>query len=28
MADDMSMNPSRDDVAALLEENFGGRGFM
>ncbi len=28
MADDMSMNPSRDDFAALLEENFGGREFM
>jgi small subunit ribosomal protein S1 len=28
MADDMSMNPSRDDFAALLDESMGGRDFM
>jgi small subunit ribosomal protein S1 len=28
MADDMSMNPSRDDFSALLDEAFGGREFM
>jgi len=28
MADDMSMTPSRDDFAALLEESFGGRDIM
>ena len=28
MADDMSMNPSRDDFAALLDEALGGRDFM
>jgi small subunit ribosomal protein S1 len=28
MADDMSMNPSRDDFSALLEESLGGRDFM
>ncbi|MGE5500561.1 MAG: 30S ribosomal protein S1, partial [Ignavibacteriales bacterium] len=28
MADDLSMNPSRDDFAALLDENFGGKEFM
>ncbi len=28
MADDMSMSPSRDDFAALLDESFGGRDFM
>jgi small subunit ribosomal protein S1 len=28
MADDLSMNPSRDDFAALLDESFGGRDFM
>jgi small subunit ribosomal protein S1 len=28
MADDMSMTPSRDDFAALLDESFGGRDFM
>src|SRR3984885_723857 len=28
MADDMSMNPSRDDFAALLDEAMGGRDFM
>jgi small subunit ribosomal protein S1 len=27
MADDMSMTPSRDDFASLLEESFGGRDF-
>src|SRR5690606_17446634 len=27
MADDMSMNPSRDDFAALLDETLGGRDF-
>ncbi len=28
MADDMSMNPSRDDFAALLDEAMGGRDFV
>jgi small subunit ribosomal protein S1 len=28
MADDMSLNPSRDDFSALLDESFGGRDFM
>jgi small subunit ribosomal protein S1 len=28
MADDMSMNPTRDDFSALLEESMGGRDFM
>jgi small subunit ribosomal protein S1 len=28
MADDLSMNPSRDDFSALLDESFGGRDFM
>jgi small subunit ribosomal protein S1 len=28
MADDMSMNPSRDDFSALLDESMGGRDFM
>jgi small subunit ribosomal protein S1 len=28
MADDMSMTPSRDDFAALLDESLGGRDFM
>ena len=28
MADDMSMSPSRDDFAALLDESLGGRDFM
>jgi small subunit ribosomal protein S1 len=28
MADDLSMNPSRDDFAALLDESLGGRDFM
>ncbi|HEX6860898.1 MAG TPA: 30S ribosomal protein S1 [Caulobacteraceae bacterium] len=28
MADDMSLNPSRDEFAALLDENFGGKEFM
>jgi small subunit ribosomal protein S1 len=28
MPDDMSMNPSRDDFAALLNESLGGRDFM
>ena len=28
MADDMSMNPSRDDFEALLDEAMGGRDFM
>ena len=28
MADDMSMSPSRDDFAALLDESMGGRDFM
>ena len=28
MADDMSLNPSRDDFSALLEESLGGRDFM
>jgi small subunit ribosomal protein S1 len=28
MADDMSLNPSRDDFAALLDESLGGRDFM
>ena len=27
MADDMSMNPSRDDFAALLAESMGGSDF-
>ncbi|MDB5433374.1 MAG: ribosomal protein [Caulobacter sp.] len=27
MADDMSMNPSRDDFAALLDESMGGKDF-
>jgi small subunit ribosomal protein S1 len=28
MADDMSMTPTRDDFAALLDESMGGRDFM
>ncbi len=28
MADDMSLNPSRDDFAALLDQSMGGRDFM
>ncbi len=28
MADDASLNPSRDDFAALLDESFGGRDIM
>jgi small subunit ribosomal protein S1 len=28
MADDMSLNPTRDDFAALLDESLGGRDFM
>jgi small subunit ribosomal protein S1 len=28
MADDMSLNPSRDDFSALLEESLGGRDLM
>jgi small subunit ribosomal protein S1 len=28
MADDLSMSPTRDDFAALLDESFGGRDFM
>jgi len=28
MADDMSLNPSRDDFSALLDESLGGRDFM
>ena len=28
MADDMSLNPSRDDFASLLDESMGGRDFM
>jgi small subunit ribosomal protein S1 len=28
MADDLSMTPSRDDFAALLDESMGGRDFM
>src|SRR5665213_1846636 len=28
MADDMTMNPTRDDFAALLEEALGGRDFV
>jgi len=28
MADDMSLNPSRDDFSALLDESMGGRDFM
>ena len=28
MADDLSMNPTRDDFAALLDESLGGRDFM
>ena len=28
MADDMSMNPTRDDFAALLDESLGGRDFV
>src|SRR4051794_41625367 len=28
MADDMSLSPSRDDFAALLEESLGGRDLM
>lgn len=28
MADDMSLNPTRDDFSALLDESFGGRDFM
>ncbi|MDR3512254.1 MAG: 30S ribosomal protein S1 [Caulobacteraceae bacterium] len=28
MADDLSMNPSRDDFASLLDESMGGRDFM
>ena len=28
MADDMSMNPTRDDFSALLDESLGGRDFM
>jgi small subunit ribosomal protein S1 len=27
MADDMSLNPTRDDFSALLDESFGGRDF-
>jgi small subunit ribosomal protein S1 len=28
MADDLSMTPTRDDFAALLDQSFGGRDFM
>ncbi len=28
MADDLSLNPSRDDFAALLDQSMGGRDFM
>ena len=28
MADDMSLNPSREDFSALLDESFGGRDIM
>ena len=28
MADDLSMNPTRDDFAALLDESMGGRDFV
>ena len=28
MADDMSLNPTRDDFSALLDESMGGRDFM
>jgi small subunit ribosomal protein S1 len=28
MADDMSLNPSRDDFAAQLDDSLGGRDFM
>src|SRR5450432_2264414 len=28
MADDMSMNPTREDFSALLDESLGGRDFM
>ncbi|MFZ5717831.1 MAG: 30S ribosomal protein S1 [Pseudomonadota bacterium] len=28
MADDLSLNPTRDDFAALLDESLGGRDFM
>ncbi|MBS0361479.1 MAG: 30S ribosomal protein S1 [Proteobacteria bacterium] len=28
MADDMSLNPTRDDFAALLDQSMGGRDFM
>jgi small subunit ribosomal protein S1 len=28
MADDMSLNPTRDDFASLLDESMGGRDFM
>src|SRR3954471_7915499 len=28
MADDLSLNPSRDDFSALLEESLGGRDLM
>src|SRR3989344_7128429 len=28
MADDLSLSPSRDDFAALLDESLGGRDFM
>jgi len=28
MADDMSLNPTRDDFASLLDESLGGRDFM
>jgi len=28
MADDLSLNPSRDDFSALLDESFGGRDIM
>src|ERR1700761_3322116 len=28
MADDMSLNPSRDDFSALLDESLGGRDLM
>ncbi|HLI66962.1 MAG TPA: 30S ribosomal protein S1 [Caulobacteraceae bacterium] len=28
MADDMTMTPTRDDFASLLDESFGGRDFM
>src|SRR6185369_62161 len=28
MADDLSLNPTRDDFASLLDESMGGRDFM